>query len=554
MNNNEKTVYIFGHKNPDTDSGVAAAAYAKLKELQGFTNFKAARAGHFNPQTEFIFKKFNVPYPKYIPDLVPRVQYYMTQNCETLKGSQPVWDALEKLDDARGKAIPVVDDNGKYLSLFHYSSFAQNILTIMNPESKTSISTSVALVTKTTKSQLLVGSNIDEIFKATVLVGASTENTFKDLLEEHASENVSVITSDREDIYEACVSRNVKLLIITNGFLLNKNLQEQAAKNGVSVISSPHATAPTVMLIAYSSPLYLMADKEVPAVHPTDTISKIKPILQSSPCRCLPVIDENEQVAGIITETDLTNEPNIELVLVDHNEIRQAVDGIENYKIKEVIDHHRLGTLSTTYPITFINKPVGATSTLITGLYQEAKIPIPKDIASILLCGILSDTLILQSATTTDIDRQTADYLSCITGLEINEIGKEILTAGSHIEGRSVSELIHQDMKEYTETKSVFTVSQIEVGNMDEVMQRKDDFLKELEIERRSRKAIFSALLATDITKLSSMLLMPCDEKFKPFVTFPRQEEGIYFLKDVVSRKKQLIPLITEQVENFERM
>ena len=190
---------------------------------------------------------------------------------------------------------------------------------------------------------------------------------------------------------------------------------------------------------------------------------------------------------------------------------------------------------------------------MITGLYQESKIPIPKDIASILLCGILSDTLILQSTTTTDLDRQTAEYLSCITGLEIAEIGKDILTAGSHIEGRAVTELIRQDMKEYTETKSVFTVSQIEVGNMDEVMQKKDEFLKELEIERRSRKAIFSALLATDITRLSSILLMPCDPKFLPFVTFPKQEDGIYFLKDVVSRKKQLIPLITEQVENFER-
>ena len=209
--------------------------------------------------------------------------------------------------------------------------------------------------------------------------------------------------------------------------------------------------------------------------------------------------------------------------------------------------------MSTTYPITFINKPIGSTSTIITTLYQEAKIPIPKEIASILLCGILSDTLILQSTTTTDIDRQTAEYLSNITDLDIQTLGKEILTAGSRIKGRTATEVIHQDMKEYRENKSVYTVSQIEVGNLKEILDRKKEFLSELEIERRSNKAVFAALLVTDITQLSSILMMSTDPKFQPFITFPKLENDIYFLKDVVSRKKQLIPLITEQVENYER-
>ncbi|MGP1587159.1 MAG: putative manganese-dependent inorganic diphosphatase [Treponemataceae bacterium] len=549
----EKTVYIFGHKNPDTDSGVAAAAYAKLKQLQGFENYKAARAGHFAPQTEYVFKKFNVPYPVYMPDLVPRVQYFMNNSNKQLPANLPVWDAIREIDGVQSKSLPVVDETGNYISLFHYSSFAQNILNIMNPERKTSISTSISLVTKTTRSQpIVISNNEDEIFKATILVGASTGKTFQKLLNEHASENVIIITSDREDIYNSCINGKVKLLIITNGFVLDKELQKKAAQNGVSVIISPHPTAPTVMLIAYSVPVSLMADTSVPAVHATDTIAKIRPILQTSPSRCLPVVDEDNKVLGLISESDLTNEPNIELCLVDHNEITQAVNGVENYKIREVIDHHRLGTLSTTYPIMFINKPVGSTATLITGLYQEARIPIPKEYASILLCGILSDTLILQSTTTTNIDRQTADYLSCITGLDIQELGKEILTAGSRLEGRSVVDLIHQDMKEYNETKSTFTISQIEVGNIDEILRNKDEFIKELEIERRSHKAIFSALLVTDITRLSSVLLMPCDPKFLPFVTFTKQDDNVYFLKDVVSRKKQLLPLITEQVENFE--
>ena len=549
----KKTVYIFGHKNPDTDSIVSATAYARLKQLQGHENYKAARAGHFNPQTDYIFKKFKVQSPKYIPSLTPRVEYYMEDECKVVDENKSVWAAIAEMDTAHLRALPVVDKDGKYKALLHYSAFAQQLLTILNPENQVSIATSIDLIIKTMNAQPLIVHNKDEIFKSTILVGAASDETFSKMLDEHKSENIIVITSDREKIYEACIERKVKLLIITSGYILSKELKEKAQKNGVSVIMSPYTTSDTVMMIAYSTPVSFMADPDIKPVRPEDTISKIRQVLQDSPIRRLPVVDANNKVIGIISEHDLTNEPNIQIILVDHNELSQAVEGIENYKIQEVIDHHRIGPLSTTYPITFINKPIGSTSTLIATLYQEQKVPIPKDIASLLLCGILSDTLMLQSTTTTDIDRQTAEYLSNITDLDIQTVGLEILTAGSRITGRTATEVIHQDMKEYREEKAIYTVSQIEVGNLKEILDRKKEFLAELEIERRANKAIFAALLVTDITQLSSILLMSTDENFKQFVTFPPLENDIYFLKDVVSRKKQLIPLITEQVENFER-
>lgn len=548
-----KTVYIFGHKNPDTDSIVSATAYAKLKQLQGFENYQAARAGHFNPQTDYIYKKFNVQSPKYLSNLTPKVEYFMQDKCETVFEDESVWSAIGKMQAANLRALPVIDKEGHYKALLHYSAFAQKLLLLLNPELQTNISTSISHIIKTMNAQPLVVQNQTDIFKASILVGGASDSTFAEMLDAHASENIIVITSDREKIYELCIERKVKLLIITSGFMLSKELKEKAQENGVSVIMSPYTTSDTVMMIAYSTPVSFMADPEVPAVHPGDTISRIRSILLESPIRRLPVVDAENKVIGIISEHDLTNEPNIQLVLVDHNELTQAVEGVENYKIQEVIDHHRIGPLSTTYPITFINKPIGSTSTIITTLYQEARIPIPKDIASLLLCGILSDTLILQSTTTTDVDRQTAEYLSNITDLDIQTIGKEILTAGSRIKGRSASEVIHQDMKEYKEAKVSYTVSQIEVGNLKEIMDRKKEFLEELEIERRSNKALFASLLVTDITQLSSLLFIEYDERFEQFITFPKQEKNIYFLKDVVSRKKQLVPLLTEQVENFER-
>lgn len=550
----EKTVYIIGHKNPDTDAVVSAVSYATLKNLLGYPQYKAARAGHLNPQTSYIFKKFGVPRPLYIPDLIPRVKYFMQDVVETVNDDVSVWEAIGRMEKNENRVMPIVDKNGKYQSLLHYSGFAKSVLTILNPEKKHTFTTSISLIIKTLNAQpIILSSQSDDTFKASIHVASSSNETFVKRLDAHSSENIIVIASDRKDIHKLCIEKKVKLLITTSGCILDKELKEIAQKNGVSVIVSPYSTSPTSMLIAYSMPVSVMGDKDVQTVSMNDTVSKIKDILKDAQCKYLPVVDDENKIIGMISEHNLMKEPNIEVILVDHNEITQAVDGIENYTIQEVIDHHRIGSIPTKNPITFINRPVGSTSTQIANLYKEYKIPLPKEIASILLCGILSDTLILQSSTTTQTDLETAQYLSDITDLDIKELGNEILIAGSNIKGRSASELIHQDMKEYTEGKVCYTASQIEVGNTREILERKKDFMKELEIERRSHKALFSCLMVTDITKLSSLLLIDCDPKFEQFITFPKQENNVYYLQDVVSRKKQLVPMISEAVINYQK-
>ena len=549
----KKTIYIIGHKNPDTDAVVSAYAYAKLKNLLGYSEYVAARAGHLNPQTRYIFEKFAVTRPEYIPDLIPKVKYFMQDNVECVNENVSVWEAIGRMEQQEDRVTPIVDKDGKYVSLLHYSGFAKGVLTILNPEKKHSLPTSINLILKTLNAQPLIVIDGDKTFKASIHVGSSSIESFTKRLDAHRSENLVVIASDREDIQRVCIERKIKLLIITSGCVIDKKLRELAEKNGVSVIVSPYSTSPTSMLIAYSMPVYEMGDKEIKTVSMNDTVSKIKDILKDAHCKYLPVVDEDNKVIGIVSEHDLLKEPNVEVILVDHNEIAQAVEGVEHYKIKEVIDHHRIGAIPTKDPITFINRPVGSTATQIAGLYQEYKVPIPKDVASLLLCGILSDTLILQSATTTDTDRDAVEYLSSITDLDYKELGNEIIKAGSNIKGRDASDLIHQDMKEYVEGKVSYTASQIEVGNTREVMDRKADFLKELEIERRGRKTLFSCLLVTDITNLSSILLIDYDSKFEQFITWPKMEDKVYYLQGVVSRKKQLIPLITEAVLNYQK-
>lgn len=550
----KKTVYIIGHKNPDTDAVVSAVAYARLKNLLGHPEYIAARAGHLNPQTRYIFEKFGVQKPEYITDLIPKVKYFMQSEVETVTEDVSVWESIGKMEKSENRVMPVVDENGKYLSLLHYSGFARGVLTILNPEKKHRFSTSINLIQKTLNAQpLYIADDGDKNFKASIHVASSSLETFKKRLDAHASENIVVIASDREDIHKICIEHKVKLLITTSDCIISKELKNLAEKNGVSIIVSPYSTAPTSMLIAYSMPVGVMGDKEIKTVHINDSVAKIKDILKDAHCKYLPVVDDENKVIGMISEHDLLKEPNIEVILVDHNEITQAVEGVEHYTIQEVIDHHRIGAIPTKNPITFINRPVGSTATQIVGLYQEYRIPIPKDIAPLLLCGILSDTLILQSATTTDIDREMAEYLSSISDLDYKELGNEILIAGSNVKGRSANELIHQDMKEYAEGKIAYTASQIEVGNPKEILDRKEEFLSELEIEKRTHKALFSCLLVTDITKLSSVLLIAYDPKFEPFINWPKLEDNVFYLQDVVSRKKQLIPLITEAVVNYSK-
>ena len=547
-----KTVYIIGHRNPDTDAVVSAVSYAKLKNLLGMSEYKAARAGHLNPQTSYIFDKFNVPRPEYLPDLIPKVKFFMQNEIQTVTEDSSIWESIALMEKNENRVMSVVDNDGKYCSLLHYSGFAKGVLSILNPEKKHRFPTTIKLIQKTLNAQpIYIAGDADSTFKASIHVASSSIETFEKRLAAHSSEDIVVIASDRKDIHKICIEHKVKLLITTSNCVIDKELKSLAEKNGVSVIVSPYSTAPTSMLIAYSMPVSSIGDADIKTVQVNDSVSKIKDILKDAHCKYLPVVDENSKVVGMISEHDLMKEPNIEVILVDHNELSQAVEGVEHYKIQEVVDHHRIGAISTKNPITFINRPVGSTSTQIAGMYQEYKIAIPKDIASLLLCGILSDTLILQSATTTNVDIEMAEYLSSITDLDIKELGNEILIAGSNISGREAGELVRQDLKEYSEGKVVYTVSQIEVGNTKEVLTRKEEFIKELEIECRSRKALFSCLLVTDITTLSSIMLIHSNPKFEQFINFPKQEDNAYYLQGVVSRKKQLIPLLTERVSNY---
>jgi manganese-dependent inorganic pyrophosphatase len=545
----EKIVFVIGHRNPDTDSVVSAVAYAALKRETGCPEARAARAGAVNPQTEYIFDRFGLELPEFISDLVPKAEYFLSGPARTVRSDTPLWAALALLGEGAGEALPIVDDEGRYCSLFHYGSFAQNIIAKINPRKKAVIPTSVGHLMETIKAQAIVSFDEGVVFNANMIVAANDTESVRAVLAAESADNKVLLVGDREDVHRLALEAGVRVLIVTNGFVIGKELRALAESKRISVLISPYDTSSTSLLVLYSTPVHAMGDSETKPIHRGERTRDARKALAASPSRSAAVVDEKGRVIGLLGEGDLLREPNVEVIMVDHNEFGQAVEGIENYRILEVIDHHRLGSFATKYPITFINRVVGSTSTMIAGMYRENRIPLPKEIASILLCGILSDTIVLRSATTTEVDRDEAEYLANIANLDIVELGGAIMQSASRAASRPAAEIVRVDLKEYEAQGVKLSVSQIEVSDTALVMEKRGEILAALAGIKSEKGYYLSALMVTDVTELVSLLFVVAEKDFLALVGYPAEGDGVYVLKDMLSRKKQLMPAIFEIME-----
>ncbi|HPJ69720.1 MAG TPA: putative manganese-dependent inorganic diphosphatase, partial [Candidatus Mcinerneyibacteriales bacterium] len=477
----QKVTYIIGHRNPDTDSVVSAMAYAVFKSRTEEGVFIPARAGKLNPQTEYILNRLGLTPPEFISDLIPKVDFFMTSPADTLADDTSLWEALQELEKTGHKMLPVVGSDGTYKGALHYNAFARNMMQYISPGRATRVPTSLRYLAEALQAKVVLEKERDVIFKSRMLVAAMEKEAFRTYLDKEKPEEAVVIVGNRRDIQALSIERGVRVLIITGGKALDADLAEEARKKKVSVLVSPYGTARTSWLAMYSSPVESAADFSLEPVKMRDPIRKIKERLNRSVSRCLPVTDEENRLIGVLSQGDILREPHIELILVDHNESGQAVEGVEHYRIREIIDHHRLGNMHTDDPITFINRPVGATATLIASLFFREGVSPDEKTAALLLAGILSDTVILQSATTTDEDRTAAASLAEICGLSVEAFGQEIMKASSRLEGRSCDEILDADLKYYQAGEIRFSVSQAEVISTPNLLRRKEEMQKRLE-------------------------------------------------------------------------
>jgi manganese-dependent inorganic pyrophosphatase len=380
-----------------------------------------------------------------------------------------------------------------------------------------------------------------------VMVGAMSAEGFTERMENYPARRLVVVCGDRPTIQLPAIEHGVRALVITGGFQLSKGLVELAKAREVSVILSPFDTVNTTLRLKSSQFIDPVVETDVVTLSAKATAAEVRGTVERSTQPVFPVVGDDGVLVGLAFKSDILNPPRPRLVLVDHNELAQAVPGADEAEIVEVLDHHRLGGgLKSTQPIRFVNEPVGSTCTLVARQFRAAGLEPEPAVALCMASGIISDTLYLKSPTTTDVDREILAWLEPRCGEDLAGYARDFFEVGSALRSKSPAEVIREDCKEFTEHGVRFSISQIEETGFDLFWERKDDLREALEEFARRQRLDFSALLVTDVVSNGSVLLLSRESEAWEEINYPRLDRGLYQLKNVVSRKKQLLPLVSQ--------
>ncbi|MEW6379710.1 MAG: putative manganese-dependent inorganic diphosphatase [bacterium] len=537
---------IIGHKNPDTDSICSCLAYACFKrQVQGEEGLVPARCGNINPQTQFVLDKFNIDPPAYIGDLYIRAKDLMTRDVVCLSPGEPLRKAVEIFKERDLHFIPVSADSRKVQGILTFSRIARHILQQENFPN--SLPVSVNSLLKGIKAKLLAGESSQETIAARILVGAMEEEAFSRYILQSAETALPiVIVGDRSNIQKLAVELGVYALVVCGGAAVREDILALAREKGVYVLLSPSDTASTALLARLATPVGKVADPLGGSLKPEDRFYEIRERIVQTEERGLVVLDDERNLQGIITRTDLLKGCRKKVILVDHNEKSQAIDGIEEADLVEIVDHHRLGDLHTIRPIRFINEPLGSTCTIIAQFFHSLQKKPAPEMAGLLLSGILSDTMLFKSPTTTPHDQEMASWLGEIAGLDTLRFGNDLFAAGSSVSALSVQEIINNDFKVYDSELGKFGIGQVEIVGRSLLNDLKEDLLKQLQALTANHEYLFSMLMISDVVKGGSYLLYAGKEYLAERLGYDKVEPNLLYAKGMLSRKKQLVPHVLE--------
>lgn len=544
-----KTIVI-GHKNPDMDSIVSAIAYAEYKSHLGMENVVPARAGSLNDRIRFALQKFGVAEPPFFSNVSPRVGDVMERNVILTRANAPIVHALSQIGEKKFRGIPVVDDEERCIGLLSSFKISRYLFPPAHNRNKArEVTASLADISLTFDGVSITG-DLDTTVRFYTLIVASMEpETFASRVA-HMDEPSSTVlfVGDRSDIIGLAIGLGVRAIVLTGGMHMPTDLIEAANIAGVQLIESPWDTATSVLLSRSAMQARLLLEENFRSFTPETLLEEAKMDVSMSNDYAFPVVEENGRMVGILSKSDFIRKVPRQLILVDHNEMSQAVSGARDIPILEIIDHHRISTITTSTPILFLNRPVGSTSTIVANCYEQSGIPIPKPIAGLLMCGLLSDTLNLTSPTTTDVDRYVMKYLESITGLNPADLANEIFSVGSPLLTLSAESAINADMKPYEEKGHKFSIAQIEELSFSHFWEKAPALLEALETYRKATDLFFSALLVTDINTQDSILLVRGSSSLTRLIDYPETGDHMWKLAGVVSRKKQLLPYLSNLV------
>lgn len=538
----KRNVYIVGHRNPDTDSICSAIAYADLKNRDGGKyHYTPTRAGQINSETEYVLDYFKTEQPLYLNNLGTRVKEMEIRHTPTIKRDLSLRKAWQLMGDVKCVTLPVVNDENILKGLITIQDIATSYMQELSASILSDAKTPYKNIVETLDAKMIVG-DIDACFdKGKVIIAAANP----DVMEEYIGKDDMVILGNRYESQLSAIEMEAGCIVVCLDSPVSKSIQNLAKANGCTVIVSPLDTYTVARLLNQSMTVeYFMTTDNLVTFDPYDYTESVKGVMSTRRFRDFPVTDKSGHYIGMISRRNLLGVKKRAVILVDHNEVSQAVDNIENADILEIIDHHRLGSIQTIEPVYFRNEPVGCTATIIWQIYKERGYDIPKNIAGLLCSAILSDTLLFRSPTCTALDKTASEELSKIAGIDCEKFAIDMFTAGSNLRQKTAEEIFYQDYKKFEFGETSFGVGQISSMNENELKAIKEKLMPMLEKVCKERALDMTFFMLTDILKERSELLCygkDADEFI--FEAFGRKpENGSIFLENVVSRKKQLIP------------
>lgn len=543
-----KPIYAIGHRNPDTDSICSAIGYAHLKQELG-ENVVAARAGQINAETKFALEHFRMEAPLLLTDLYPRVKDVTLESTVVVRETDSLRHLGGVMRDKQLKSVAVVDANGKLAGIVTVSDLAQRYFKELNMQNLTESGVTYRDIIKVIDGEIVVPGDENGEATGNVRIAAGSLNMIKKIIKQG---DIVLVGDRQEETLLDVVAQRIACLIITGNGRVSAEVIEAAEKSDMLIISTPYDTYTTARLINQCVPVSRIMQHNVLAFKPMDLLSDIKGKMNETRYRNYPVV-ENDKLVGFVSRDQFMEPERERVILVDHNERSQAVEGIEEAKVLEIIDHHRLGGIQTSEPIFTRQEPVGCTSTIVANMHWHRKIDIPPTIAGLLLSAIISDTVLFKSPTCTAYDKETAEHLAEIASVDINEYGMALLKAGSGIGDMTPSEIAKNDLKEFQLGDYHIIVSQISVMDTDEVMALEEQIVKAMSVICDKEGYDMSLVMVTDIIKEGTYLLYAGSPRTLIGEAFQKDASGTsIYLPGVMSRKKQIIPPLSEAVKRID--
>jgi manganese-dependent inorganic pyrophosphatase len=533
-----KKIFVIGHKNPDTDSIVSAIAYAELLRLQGVEQVIAARQGEVWRETRYILDRFGLPLPLLAEDVRPTASDVMTTAPIVGYPDESAYCVGRRLREHQIRAMPLVDRAGHLQGLITVGDFAYILLDGLDRDKMDQIHLDVHNVIEVLNGRLLVEAR-GRPLRDKVMVAAMDVDTVRQRIEPDSM----MVMGDRQDAQRVAIEGGVGALVVTGDLPVADEIVALARERNVTLISSPHHTFSTVRLLNLSTPVSYFMRRDVATARLDDSLDDLRAKVARQ--RTIPVVDQEECVVGVVSRSDLINPVRHGVYLVDHNERSQTVDGLDEAELLGIVDHHRIADIQSAAPILFRNEIVGSTSTILAGLFDEAGIPIPPPIAGILLSGLVTDTVLFRSPTSTPRDRRVAHELADIAGVEVEALGRDIFAVASDLSDRSPREVLTTDFKEFRIDDVPFAIGYLETVHKRRIDEIRDELLAEMKALRAERGYACLLFMVVDIVhSQTEIMIVGLENEVAEILGQPLDSPHSLTMGGVMSRKKQVVPIL----------